>query len=168
MTETRAPDPRLDEAHRAATNGEFATAEQSLHAVLADDARCVLALDLLGFVQFFLGRPADAELACRRALAIKPERAYSNKGLGLCLAKQGKLDEGLPYLRKAIALAPDWFDPRWDMAIVLSEAGRHGEALDVLTEAAAALPEHRSRFDQLHQEIQRRQREARDGELVSS
>lgn len=157
MTDSLEEDPRLTAAHRAAGSGEFAQAERLLQEVLAEDADCVLALDILGFVQFFLGRPAEAEQACRRAIAIEPDRAYSNKGLGLCLAKQGKLDVGLPFLLRAIALAPEWADPRWDLAIVLADGGRPTEALEVLLQAERDLPAERPRFEQLRREIVGRQ-----------
>jgi tetratricopeptide (TPR) repeat protein len=156
MSEQAANDPRLVAAHEAANIGEFARAERLLHEVLSEDDSCLLALDLLGFVQYFQGRPAEAERACRRAIAIEPNRAYSNKGLGLCLAKQGKLDEGLPFLRQAIALEPAWFDPRWDMAIVLSDAGRFDEALEALDQAERAIPTELARYAQLRAELQRR------------
>ena len=144
---------RLEAAQHAATHGDLPRAEQLLQEILAEDAACLLALDLLGFVRYFLGRPGEAEQACRRALAIDPNRAYPNKGLGLCLAKQGRLDEGLPYLRKAIALDPHWLDPRWDLTIVLSEAGRYDEALSTLREAELAIPEEGARFARLRREI---------------
>ncbi|HEY5960468.1 MAG TPA: tetratricopeptide repeat protein, partial [Polyangiaceae bacterium] len=98
-----------------------------------------------------------AEQACRRALAIEPHRAYSNKGLGLCLAKQGKLDEGLPYLHHAIAVEPNWFDPRWDLAVVLSEVGRYDEALAVLVEMDRVLPDCAPRVAELRRQIQIKQ-----------
>jgi Tfp pilus assembly protein PilF len=91
---------------------------------------------------------------------LDPTRAYSNKGLGLCLAKQGRVEQGLPYLREAIRLEPEWFDPRWDMAIVLMDAGRHAEALTVLDHATIALPSQRERIEQLRREVLRRASEA--------
>jgi Tfp pilus assembly protein PilF len=160
MSDQPLSDPRLEAAHQAANRREFARAERLLLEVLSDDACSLIALDLLGFVQYFQERPAEAEQACRRAIAIDPKRAYSNKGLGLCLAKQGKLDEGLPYLREAIRLEPNWFDPRWDMAIVLSEVGRYDEALEVLAEAELAVPEAVARFAHLRDEILRRSRQS--------
>ena len=156
MSEAEKSDPRLQGAHRAATHGDFALAEQLLGEVLRDDAASLLALDLLGFVQYFQGRPAEAEMACRRAIAIDPARAYSNKGLGLCLAKQGKVDEGLPFLKEATRIAPDWFDPRWDMVVVLLEAGRYPAAFEALAEAEAALPQHREKLSTLRLELARR------------
>jgi Tfp pilus assembly protein PilF len=153
MSDQTLSDPRLEAAHQAANRREYARAERLLHEVLSDDASSLMALDLLGFVQYFQGRPAEAEQACRRAIAIDPKRAYSNKGLGLCLAKQGKLDEGLPYLREAIRIEPNWFDPRWDMAIVLFEVGRYDEALEVLAQAELAVPTEQARFAKLRTEI---------------
>jgi Tfp pilus assembly protein PilF len=160
MSDQTPSDPRLEAAYQAANRREFADAERLLLDVLSDDASALIALDLLGFVQYFQGRPAEAEQACRRAIAIDPTRAYSNKGLGLCLAKQGKLDEGLPYLREAVRLEPNWFDPRWDMAIVLSEGGRYDEALEVLAQAELAVPTAQARFAQLRGEILGRSRES--------
>jgi tetratricopeptide (TPR) repeat protein len=144
---------RLTEAHAAANCGQFERAERLLLEVLAEDASNLLALDTLGFVQYFLGRPDQAEQACRHALAIAPDRAYSNKGLGLCLAKQGKLDEGIPFLHRAIELEPVWFDPRWDLAVVLTEAGRYQEALTVLDDGERVLPSAAPRFNDLRRQI---------------
>lgn len=156
MSTVENSDPRLQGAHQAATRGDFEMAEQLLRMVLSDDANCLQALDLMGFVQYFQGRPEVAEASCRRALALDPARPYSNKGLGLCLAKQGKLDEGLPYLFEAVRLAPEWFDPRWDMAIVLLEAGRFEQALEAIASAELAIPAEKQRFTQLRAEVLRR------------
>lgn len=159
------PDPpalhlRLEAARHAATQGDLPRAEQLLEEILSEDEACLLALDLLGFVRYFLGRPGEAEEACRRALAIDPNRAYANKGLGLCLAKQGQVDQGLLYLRRAIALDPRWFDPRWDLTIVLTEAARYDEALSTLGAAELAIPEEGERCARLRQEILTRARQA--------
>jgi tetratricopeptide (TPR) repeat protein len=121
--------------------------------VLAQEPHNLNALDLQGFVLYFLDRPAEAEMACRKALALEPNRAYSTKGLGLCVAKQGRIDEGLDLLRKAIQLEPHWFDPRWDLAVVLGDAKRFDEAFTVLTEAESAVPQEAVRFEALRQEL---------------
>ena len=156
MSTVENSDPGLQGAHRAAAHGDFEMAEQLLRTVLSDDANCLQALDLMGFVQYFQGRPGEAESCCRRALAIEPTRPYSNKGLGLCLAKQGKLDEGLPYLLEAIRLAPEWLDPRWDLAIVLLEASRFEETLEAIAAAETAIPHAKERLAQLRDEAMRR------------
>lgn len=159
MSDATTMDPRLEGARRAATDAEFSLAEQLLGLVLKDDPGSLVALDLLGFVLYFQDRPAEAEQACRRALALDPARAYSNKGLGLCLAKQAKVEQGLPFIREAIRLEPQWFDPRWDLAIVLMEAERYAEALEVLDEAIIELPDSAPRLNTLRSEVLRRSRE---------
>lgn len=156
MSDATTSDPRLEGARRAATNGDFSLAEQLLGLVLKEDPRSLVALDLLGFVLYFQDRPAEAEQACRRAITLDPARAYSNKGLGLCLAKQGRVEQGLPFIREAIRLEPQWFDPRWDLAIVLMEAARYVEALEVLDEAMTALPDSAQRLNTLRSEVIRR------------
>ncbi|HJX52990.1 MAG TPA: hypothetical protein VJ801_09525, partial [Polyangia bacterium] len=60
-------------------------------------------LDLAGFVCFFLGDYLTTEAHCRRALALKPDHAYACKGLGLALARLGRVDEGVQSLERAIA-----------------------------------------------------------------
>lgn len=142
---------KLTAAHDAAVAHDFEQAERLLVEVLAEDPHNLIALDLQGFVLYFLGRPAEAEIACRKALALEPERAYSTKGLGLCLAKQGRIDEGIERLRQAIRLAPHWFDPRWDLAVVLGDAKRFDEAIEVLTEAEAAIAQDRAKYATLRQ-----------------
>lgn len=156
MSHANNSDPRLEGAQRAATDGDLPLAEQLLSLVLKDDPSSLVALDLLGFVLYFQDRPVEAEHACRRAIALDPRRAYSNKGLGLCLAKQGKVEQGLPFIHEAIRLEPQWFDPRWDLAIVLMDAERYAEALEVLDEAATALPDCAHRLNVLRSEICRR------------
>lgn len=156
MNPSETTDPRLEGARLAAVAGNLALAEQLLKLVLRDAPESLPALDLLGYVLYFEGRPVEAEAACRLAVQLEPTRAYSNKGLGLCLAKQGEVDQGLTYLREAIRLAPEWFDPRWDMSIVLMDAGRYTEALDALDQAAAAIPTEAERFERLRDEVWKR------------
>jgi tetratricopeptide (TPR) repeat protein len=110
-------------------------------------------LDLGGFVAFFLGDYLSTEEYCRKALAVKPDHAYACKGLGLGLARQGRVDEGVASLERAIALAPQWVDPYWDLAITLMEAGRTDQALQVVERAEQAVPAEIQRLRALGQTI---------------
>ena len=148
--------PRLREAHDAAVARDFPRAERLLAEVLTHEPHNLVALDLLGFVLFFMNRPGEAEAACRQALSLEPHRAYSTKGLGLCVAKQGRVDEGCECLREAIRLEPHWFDPRWDLAIVLGDAGRWDEAISVLGEAETAIPQEKARYAALRDNFTKR------------
>ena len=151
--------PQLREAHDAAVARDFPRAERLLRDVLTQEPHNLTALDLQGFVLYFLDRPAEAEISCRKALALEPTRAYSTKGLGLCVAKQGRIDEGIELLRQAIKLEPHWFDPRWDLAIVLGDAKRFDEALAVLAEAESAIPQNAARCEALRNEFVKRRNE---------
>jgi predicted Zn-dependent protease len=143
----------FEQAHESALAKQYARAEQLLAELLTQAPNHLLGLDLLGYVLFFQNRPAEAEAACRKALAIEPERAYSTKGLGLCVARQGHVDEGCRLLREAIRLAPAWFDPRWDLAVVLADAARWDEAEGVLLEAEAAIPQEKARYSAFRERI---------------
>jgi tetratricopeptide (TPR) repeat protein len=137
----RTPVQRILERATAAAQGRrLDEASALLEQVLADDDVNLRALDLLGFVRYFQGRPAEAESCCRRALAVDPDHAYAHKGLGLCLAKQGRVDEGVASLERAMSLSPGWFDPYWDLCVVLLEARRFGEVREVARRGAAAVP----------------------------
>jgi radical SAM protein with 4Fe4S-binding SPASM domain len=119
---------RFDEAHRW------------LVRALALEPNHLGVLDLLGFVCFTLRDYAAAESYNRRALALDSDRVYALSGLGLSLARQGKLDEACATMERAITLAPSWYEPYHDLAVVLSEAGRIEQACAVLDRAAAAIP----------------------------
>jgi len=92
-------------------------------------------LKLWGFVLYHL---EDFEL-CRdinqMLLNLYPQDAYALKGMGVCLAKLGDIENSVAYLQKAIFHAPDDFlDPYHDLAVVLADAGRQKEALKALQE----------------------------------
>jgi tetratricopeptide (TPR) repeat protein len=115
-------------------------------------------LDLGGFVCFFLGDYLATESYCRRALALQPDHAYACKGLGLALARQGRVDEGVQSLERSIALAPEWVDSYWDLAVALLEAGRSDEALHAVERAEKAVPAEAQRLRGLAQTIRARGR----------
>ena len=82
-----------------------------------------------------------AESYNRRAIAQEPDHAFAHNGLGLSLARQGKLDESRVAIERAIALAPRWYEPYHDFAVVLAEAGRKDEAVALLARGSAAIPD---------------------------
>jgi len=117
-------------------------------------------LDLFGFVRFFQGSFAEAEAHCRNALRVDPDRAYAHKGLGLCLARQGKIEEGIVSIERAITLRPSWFDPYWDLAVVLSDVGRFDEAIDILAQGAAMVPSRQKDFRKFQTSLRQRKAES--------
>jgi GTP-binding protein len=147
---------KFQQARSAATAGRLDEAIGLCHAILSGDPRHRGALDLLGFAHFFKKEFAVAEQWCRKTLDLYPEHAYAHKGLGLCLARQGKLDDGLPHLREAMRLEPKFFDPYWDTAVVLRDAGRYTEALEVLRHGLSQCPERMERARGLLDDLQTR------------
>jgi len=153
----------LQQATAAASARRLTEADALLTALLDRDPRSVRGLDLLGFVRYFQGRHAEAEDACRRTLALAPDHAYAHKGLGLCLAAQGRLEDGLAELARARELKPGWFDPWWDTAVVLQGAGRHLDALAILDQACLAVPTRRADFQGFVRQIRRKLDEGGQG-----
>jgi len=147
---------KFQQARRAATAGHLDEAIERCHAILSDDPRHRGALDLLGFAHFFKKEFAVAEQWCRKTLDLYPDHAYAHKGLGLCLARQGKLDDGLPHLHEAMRLEPKFFDPYWDTAVVLRDAGRYADALAVLRRGLAECPERASRARSMLEDLEAR------------
>src|SRR5205823_1668211 len=66
-----------------------------------------LAYSDLGAALAEQNKPVEAEAACRKAIALKPEYAGSYNGLGIALAEQKKLAEAAAALRKANQLLPN-------------------------------------------------------------
>jgi radical SAM protein with 4Fe4S-binding SPASM domain len=93
-------------------------------------------LKLYGYTNFMLENYEDSKIANERLFSINPEDVYTNKGLGLCLAKLGEVDKGIEYLKKAIELTDESFlDPYYDLAVTLLENNRKQEAINIIKEA---------------------------------
>ncbi len=145
----------LQRAESLATQGAHSEAEAILRACLAQDPHHKRTLDLLGFVLYFQHRYVEAEECCRTALELVADDPYATKGLGLCLARQGRIEEGLACIEKAARLRPSWFDVYWDWIVVLHEAGRNQAALDVLARAEELLPNRAGDLAKLKQALLR-------------
>ena len=148
----------IEQVRTAITEHSLGDAREKINQGLALVPDDLTLLDLGGFVCFFLGDYLATETYCRRALAIKPDHAYACKGLGLALARQGHVDEGVQSLERSIALAPEWVDSYWDLAVALLEAGRPDEALHAVERAEKAVPAETPRLRGLAQTIRARGR----------
>ncbi|MBI5499444.1 MAG: ribosome biogenesis GTP-binding protein YsxC [Deltaproteobacteria bacterium] len=149
---------QFDRARAAATAGRHDEAIALCGEILEVDPAHRGAMDLLGFAHFFKKEFATAEGWCRRTLERYPHHAYAHKGLGLCLARQGRLEEGLPHLHEAMRLEPDFFDPYWDTAVVLREAGRFAEAAEILRRGVERCPKQAARARGFLAELERKAR----------
>jgi tetratricopeptide (TPR) repeat protein len=148
----------IEQVRAAITEHSLGDARDKINQGLALVPDDLTLLDLGGFVCFFLGDYLATESYCRRALALQPDHAYACKGLGLALARQGRVDEGVQSLERSIALAPEWVDSYWDLAVALLEAGRSDEALHTVERAEKAAPDEAQRLRGLAQTIRARGR----------
>jgi radical SAM protein with 4Fe4S-binding SPASM domain len=145
----------LATAREAVNERRFEEAYRLLLAALTQAPEDLAVIDLLGFVCFSLRDYEGAEGYNRRALALVPDHAFAHNGLGLSLARQGKLAEASAAIERAIALSPRWYEPYHDMAVVLAEAGKRDEACAMLARASAAIPESAADFARVEAAIRR-------------
>lgn len=87
------------------------------------------------------GRPAEAEAALRRALALSPGYVGARHNLGTALATQGKSLEAIEQYQRVLRDDPQYGRAHWLLGKQLLAAGQHGPGLEHLRQAAALLPE---------------------------
>src|SRR5262249_53721095 len=75
------------------------------------------------------GQLAVAESLYQRAVTAKPQHAGADNDLGLCLAREGKLDQSVQAIEQAVYLQPDKSLYRNNAATVLVELRQDQRAL---------------------------------------
>ncbi len=136
-------------ARRAVAARAYGDAERLLREVLAEAPDHREALDLIGFVLFFLDRSVEAEPFVRRAVELYPDHAYAWKGLGMHLVRLGRHDEGFGAIERATELRPDWFDPHWDYLVMARSVGLQERFDAMLERARSRFPQETGRLDGL-------------------
>jgi tetratricopeptide (TPR) repeat protein len=111
-TQAIAAEPRAIEAKIALTlplmaQRNWRELERACMAVLAVDARNVLALARLGLAQYNAGNFPGAETTYRRLADDYPSELDYRTGLGWALLKQGKAADGRSVLEAVLAVSPD-------------------------------------------------------------
>jgi len=157
----RAPSPldTIIQQSRAAINEhDLGDARERINQGLALAPENLTLLDLGGFVLLLSRRLCRYRVVLPSCARGQSDHAYACKGLGLALARQGRVDEGVQSLERAIALAPEWVDSYWDLAVTLLEAGRTDEALQVVERGETAVPAEAKRLHGLAQTIRTRVR----------
>jgi tetratricopeptide (TPR) repeat protein len=132
----------LELGKRLVERKEFQIAELIFAKAIKLDNTDIELLKHYGFICFMLGNYEDAKRANEQALKLDSDCVYSNKGMGVTLAKLGQVDEGLEYLRKAAKMtdAGNMY-PYYDLALTLIEHNRNDEARSVIKEAKDKTPE---------------------------
>jgi Flp pilus assembly protein TadD len=86
------------------------------------------------------GKNGEALVLWRKALAIDPNDARVQNGLGLSLYIQGDVQESFEHLRQAIRLNPQYVESRFNLGKFLVQQGRPGEALPELQQTLQVKP----------------------------
>ncbi len=86
------------------------------------------------------GKNGEAVVLWRKALAIDPNDARVQNGLGLSLYIQGDVQESFKHLRQAIRLNPQYVESRYNLGKFLLQQGRPGEALPEFQQALQIRP----------------------------
>ncbi|PRX18139.1 radical SAM protein with 4Fe4S-binding SPASM domain [Orenia metallireducens] len=111
-------------------------------------------MKLYGYISFMLGNYTDSKEVNEKVLAQQSEDVYANKGMGLSLAKLGKLEEGIRFLRKSIELTDEsYMDPYYDLAVTLVEHNRKNDAISVLEEGRQASEKFIEQSEQLYNQL---------------
>ena len=87
-----------------------------------------------------LDRPAEAQAAYARALALKPDFPDAHNNLGNTLKKWGQLDAAAQCYQRALALKPDFAEAHNNLGCVFRELGRPEEAAQCYQRALALCP----------------------------
>jgi radical SAM protein with 4Fe4S-binding SPASM domain len=123
----------LTSARKEIDNQQYQIAELYLSRAYTLEPENMEAMNLLGFVHYFLENYTESRKYNVLALAMDPQNAYAHKGLGLCLAALGDVPEGISHLKKAISFADEAFtDPYFDLAVVYDQEGMTEKAIETL------------------------------------
>jgi tetratricopeptide (TPR) repeat protein len=74
------------------------------------------------------GQVEEALVELTTALNLDPKNFETAMNIGKILAKQGKLDDSIRYLREASEEAPSSPEAHYQLALTLRRAGRNAEA----------------------------------------
>lgn len=124
----------LSEARSHLLSADYDMALKLYLAALSMDENNLAALNALGFILYFKKDYSKGMEYAVKAVETYPEDAYARKGLGLYLAKQGKLEEAVESMKRAIEIDPDFVDAYHDLAFIYYEFGNFDEARVWITE----------------------------------
>jgi tetratricopeptide (TPR) repeat protein len=141
----------FDLAHLLATAGvgSSARAEDGIgfyRAALAVRPRSPVVHSNLGAALNDLGKPTEAEAACRKAITLNPNYPEAHCNLGVALWSQQKLAEAEAACRKAIALRPDFPEAHGNLGAALWSQRKLAEGEAACRKAIALKPDYPSAY----------------------
>jgi Flp pilus assembly protein TadD len=88
------------------------------------------------------GQPAEAESACRAALAISPADPAVTHNLGVAIAAQGRHRDAVGCFDEAIRADPSYVSAHYNRGVALLKLGESQEAIRAFSRAASLEPQH--------------------------
>ena len=129
---------RRGEAYRR--RGEPEAALRDFRAASRIDRHAVKPAELMGDVEYDLGRFAKAVEAYRRCVGIDDANARTQYKLGLALFRAGDAAGAAPPLRRASALDPRMAEARYALGLSLRHEGQRDAAIEAFEEAVKVSP----------------------------
>ena len=116
--------------------------EQDLRAVLKDDTRSLVALEIMGSLCMEQGRWAEALDWLSQVIALKPSDVDVLEKSGACALAAGDLPRAKNHLEKAAALRPNDSNLWYEAGSAYAAAGQHEEALARFEKCLELEPRH--------------------------
>ena len=132
--------PRSDEVWKLLRSGDYAAAREALVATAAAPAPALDAMHNYAVACYKLGRFAEAEAACRRAIERYPSSARTRYLLGLALEESGDARAAVGVMDDVIAAEPDWARAWYTRGTCRFAMGQTADAASDLQRAAALDP----------------------------
>jgi len=83
---------------------------------------------------------AEAIPCLEKAVALKPDHAYSYEGLAVAFKSLGKIDQAIDHFVKTLQLKPDYVEAYYQLAICFYEQGKFHEPVRYLNKALQENP----------------------------
>jgi protein O-GlcNAc transferase len=112
-----------------------------------------LGIELLG-----QGRFAEAEAACRQAIALDPDDATAHNALGIALVRLGRLDDASASFQRAIVVRSDLVEAHSNLGYVQQALGQFAEAEAACRRAIALRPDHADAYNNLGNALKAQER----------
>ncbi len=94
-----------------------------------------------GAIMNLLGRPQEAEAACRHVIDLDPDHAEAHNNLAVSLEVQGRLDEARDAATRAIELDADYVEAHINLGNITLRSGDPEAAVECYRAAIAINPE---------------------------
>jgi predicted O-linked N-acetylglucosamine transferase (SPINDLY family) len=139
----------LTQAVQLHQSGELKTARRLYEDVLIRVPEQPDALHLLGVLALQSGRPADAVMRIRRAVARRPDSAVYHGNLGVALQATGQVHEARASLERAVALDARNVDALFNLGVTLQALDLPEEAVGWYQRVLALAPAHTGAYRNL-------------------